>query len=83
MHIIYHRTCQGPAFKYLIEPKARERIRIEHAVRLDGHPFVPGAIQICGYCGGELSATELVPSPPPTYNMASQEDMEKLYRVNE
>ena len=81
MHTIYHAVCGEPAFKYKIEPKARELITIEHAVGLGGRPLVRGAIQYCGTCGGPLATADLLPGPP-VYNMASQGDMEKLYRVN-
>ena len=81
MHTIYHTVCGQPAFKYLIEPKPRARIKIDHAVRLDGGPFVPGAVQYCGTCQMGLSAADLMPGPP-VYDMTSQEDMNLLYGEN-
>ena len=80
MYTIYHKLCRQPAFNYLIEPIPAAKIKIEHAVRLDGGPFVPGGIHYCGTCQMELSAADLGPGPT-VYDMNSQEQMDKLYGV--
>lgn len=74
-------TCGRPAFKYDHRPSAGETIKKEHALHINGRPFLGREkLVYCESCGMPLmSGLNLAPSPMRVFDMSSNADMAEFY----